>query len=54
MAPRMVLLISEDERKEKGNYACKYDCMLFKGTLGVVYNALSVNVTSGKICSMLY
>ena len=24
--------ISEDERKEKGNYACRYDCMLFKNT----------------------
>ena len=23
-------------------------------TLGIVYNALSVNVTSGKSCSMLY
>ena len=32
MAPRTVLLISEDERKEKGNYVYRYDCMLFKNT----------------------
>ena len=41
-----------NERKKVITLADMIVCYL--KTLGIVYNALSVNVTSGKYCSMLY